>query len=120
MNAAYTFPDVAALAHSPDLEASLCLCFRQAAGWVNARMRELIPSILSANQAVSAQELVRALEHERGRPVNAFRLRIISLPVQGKHAWSMTLSSAIMSYEFRFDAALYRNWLRAAVAAVAF
>lgn len=120
LNAAYAFPDFAALAHSPDLQASLRLCFRQAVDWINARMREFIPSILSANQAGIEREAVREFEHERGRPVKTFRLRIISLPVQGKHAWSITPSSAIMSYEFRFDAAPYRNWLRAAVAAVAF
>lgn len=120
LNAAYAFPDFAALAHSPDLQASLRLCFRQAVDWINARMREFIPSILSANQAGIEREVVRELEHERGRPVEAFRLRVISLPVQGKHAWSLTPSCAIMSYAFRFDAALYRTWLRAAVAAVAF
>ena len=120
LKAAHAFPDFAALANRPDLQASVRLCFRQATGWINARMRELIPTILSANRADSAQEVVRELEHEQGRSVNAFRLRIIALPVQGKHAWSMTPSSAIMSYEFRFDSALYSNWLRAAVAALAF
>ena len=52
------------------------------------------------------------------RKMNPFRLYIIALPIQGKHAWMLAKDRAIVGRELVRDPVAFREWLSPVIVAL--
>jgi len=77
-----------------------------------ARAREVEKRVVSRTpSALFETNLLAEVEHELGRRIRPFSLRIVVLPVEGAHHWDV-LGQAVISLGLRADRDAYLNWLR--------
>lgn len=117
-NKGYFSPEFAALEPIPELRHCAQLCFREAANWINARRHEQILELQLNKHPSVAQDVVREIIDESSGKENVFHLCIITLPIQGKHAWMIAKDQAIVGRELMRDPVACRVWLSPVIAAL--